>query len=61
LRRLDYLADVEEVDLTLVSQLLPTLSARIAQEESQEQSSRPKMGSSNVGMSPIIGKNLGLK
>jgi hypothetical protein len=27
LRRLDYLADTEEVDLTLVSQLLPTLSA----------------------------------
>jgi hypothetical protein len=26
-RRPDYLADVEEVDLTLVSQLLPTLSA----------------------------------
>jgi hypothetical protein len=27
LRRLDYLADAEEVDLILVSQLLPTLSA----------------------------------
>jgi hypothetical protein len=33
----------------------------MAQEELQEQSSRPKMGSSNVGMSPIIGENLGLK
>jgi hypothetical protein len=33
----------------------------MAQEELQEQSSRPKMGSSNVGMSPIIGKNLGSK
>jgi hypothetical protein len=36
LRRPDYLADIEEVDLTLVSQLLPTLSARMAQEELQE-------------------------
>jgi hypothetical protein len=33
----------------------------MAQEESQEQSSRPKMGSSNVGISPIIGENLGSK
>jgi hypothetical protein len=55
------LADVEEVDLTLVSQLLPTLSARMAQEESQEQSLRPKMGNSNIRMSPITGKNLGSK
>jgi hypothetical protein len=55
------LADVEEVDLILVSQLLPTLSVRIAQEELQEQSLRPKMGSSNVRMSPITGKNLGSK
>jgi hypothetical protein len=36
LRRPDYLADVEEVDLTLESQLLPTLSVRMAQEELQE-------------------------
>jgi hypothetical protein len=60
-RRLDYLADAEEVDLILVSQLLPTLSVRMAQEELQEQSLRPKMGSSNVGISPITGENLGLK
>jgi hypothetical protein len=33
----------------------------MAQEELQEQSSRPKMGSSNVRMSPITGENLGLK
>jgi hypothetical protein len=55
------LADIEEVDLTLVSQLLPTLSVRMAQEESQEQSLRPKMGNSNVRISPITGKNLGSK
>jgi hypothetical protein len=60
-RRPDYLADMEEVDLILVSQLLPTLSTRIAQEELQEQSLRPKMGSSNIRMSPITGKNLGSK
>jgi len=60
-RRPDYLADAEEVDLTPVSQLLPTLSARMTREESQEQSLRPKMGSSNVGMSPITGENLGSK
>jgi hypothetical protein len=61
LRRLDYLADAEEVDLTLVSQLLPTLSTQMAQEELQEQSLRPKIGSSNVGISPITGENLGSK
>jgi hypothetical protein len=33
----------------------------MAQEELQEQSLRPKMGSSNVRMSPITGKNLGSK
>jgi hypothetical protein len=55
-RRLDYLADMEEVDQMLVSQLLPTLSARIAHWELEKQSSKPKMGSTK-GMSPIIGEN----
>jgi hypothetical protein len=39
-----------------VSQLLPTLLARIAHQELEKQSSKPKMGSTK-GMSPITGKN----
>jgi hypothetical protein len=56
-RRPDYLADAEEVNQTPVSQLLPTLSARIAHRELEKQSSKPKMGSTK-SMSPITGKNL---
>jgi hypothetical protein len=56
LRRLDYLADMEEVNQILVSQLLPTLLVRIAHQELEKQSSKPKMGSTK-GISPIIGKN----
>ena len=40
-----------------VSQLLPTLAARMAREP-QEPSSRPKVGSPNMGMSPTMGKSL---
>jgi hypothetical protein len=39
-----------------VSQLLPALSARIAHQELEKQSSKPKMGSTK-GMSPITGEN----
>jgi hypothetical protein len=39
-----YLVDVEEVDQTPVSQLLPTLSARVARRKPQEWSSRPSIG-----------------
>jgi hypothetical protein len=39
-----------------VSQLLPALLARIAHQELEKQSSKPKMGSTK-GMSPITGKN----
>jgi hypothetical protein len=56
LRRPDYLADVEEVDQTPVSQLLPALLARIAHWELEKQSLKPKMGSTK-SMSPITGKN----
>jgi hypothetical protein len=48
---------VEEVNQMLVSQLLPALLARIAHQELEKQSLKPKMGSTK-GMSPIIGKNL---
>jgi hypothetical protein len=51
------LADAEEVDQTPVSQLLPTLLARIAHQELEKQSSKPKMGSTK-SMSPITGENL---
>jgi hypothetical protein len=55
-RRPDYLADIEEVNQTPVSQLLPALLARIAHQELEKQSSKPKMGSP-IGISPITGKN----
>jgi hypothetical protein len=40
-----------------VSQLLPALSARIAHQELEKQSSKPKIGSTK-SMSPITGENL---
>jgi hypothetical protein len=55
-RRPDYLADTEEVNQMPVSQLLPALLARIAHQELEKQSSKPKMGSTK-GMSPITGEN----
>jgi hypothetical protein len=65
-RRPDYLADAEEVDdQTPVSQLLPTLSARVVPEEKEprKQSLRPDMGQNlpNMGMSPPEGANSGSK
>jgi hypothetical protein len=48
---------MEEVNQMPVSQLLPTLLARIAYQELEKQSSKPKMGSTK-GMSPITGENL---
>jgi hypothetical protein len=71
-RRPDYLADAEEVDQTPVSQLLPTLSARVARREPQEWSSRPNIGKNSgskrdqeqssrpsIGESSSVGENSG--